>query len=68
MFVLGLLTLLIQLVRAHRLPAWSPVAVLFAFLMIPVSLDLIPLAAILLFAGLWPLPGRRTRLSALARG
>jgi hypothetical protein len=71
LFVLGLLTLLVQLVRAHRAPAWSPVAVLFAFLMITVSLDLIPLAAILLFVGLLPLSGR-TRLGGsgprLARG
>jgi hypothetical protein len=54
-FQLGLLTLLVQLVRARRLPAWSPVAVLFGFLMIAVNLDLIPLAAILLLGGLLPL-------------
>ncbi|GAA2364288.1 hypothetical protein [Dactylosporangium salmoneum] len=56
-FELGLLTLLILLVRGHRLPAWSPVAVLFAFLLIIVNLDLIPLAGILLFVGLLPLAG-----------
>ncbi|MER7274370.1 hypothetical protein ABT369_07945 [Dactylosporangium sp. NPDC000244] len=65
-FVLGLVTLLFQLVRAHRLPAWSPVAVLFAFLLIPVSLDLIPAAAVLLAAGLLPLAGGRARLSPAA--
>ncbi|WP_432972330.1 hypothetical protein [Dactylosporangium sp. CA-233914] len=71
-FQLGLLTLLVQLVRAHRLPAWSPVAVLFAFLMIAVTLDLIPVAAALLLAGLLPLRGRGAGLSGsgprLARG
>ncbi|MFG2041229.1 hypothetical protein [Dactylosporangium sp. NPDC048998] len=59
LFQLGMLVLLVQLARARRLPAWSPVAVLFAFLMIAVNLDLIPLAAILLFAGLLPLAGGR---------
>ncbi|MFD0576625.1 hypothetical protein [Dactylosporangium darangshiense] len=58
-FQLGMLTLLVQLVRARRLPAWSPVAVLFGFLMIAVNLDLIPLAAATLFAGLVPLAGLR---------
>ncbi|MFI5910284.1 hypothetical protein [Dactylosporangium sp. NPDC051541] len=62
-FMLGLLTLLVQLVRAQKLPAWSPVAVLFAFLMIAVSLDTIPVAAILLFVGLLPLSGGRAPLS-----
>jgi hypothetical protein len=70
-FMLGLLTLLVQLVRAGRAPAWSPVAVLLAFLLIPVNLNLIPVAAVLLFAGLLPLSGRG-RLSGsgprLARG
>ncbi|MEV6931169.1 hypothetical protein AB0M46_42690 [Dactylosporangium sp. NPDC051485] len=56
-FQLGLLALLVQLVRGRRLPAWSPVAVLFAFLLIIVSLDLIPLGGILLFVGLLPLAG-----------
>ncbi|WP_426503919.1 hypothetical protein ACPPVO_40720 [Dactylosporangium sp. McL0621] len=55
--VLGLVTLLVQLVRAGRAPAWSPIAALFAFLMIPVNLDLIPVAAALLFVGLLPLAG-----------
>ncbi|MFB9410771.1 hypothetical protein [Dactylosporangium matsuzakiense] len=71
-FMLGLLTLLIQLVRAARLPAWSPAAVLFAFLMIAVSLDTIPVAAVLLFVGLLPLSSDRAPLSGsgprLARG
>lgn len=66
LFQLGLLTLQIMLVRARRLPAWSPVAVLFAFLMIAVNLDLIPLAAVLLFAALLPL-ARTARRSAPAQ-
>jgi hypothetical protein len=60
MFQIGLLTLLVQLVRAGRLPAWSPVAVLFGFLLIAVNLDLIPVAAAILFAGLLPLAGLRS--------
>ncbi|WP_432825096.1 hypothetical protein [Dactylosporangium sp. CA-092794] len=63
-FQLGTLVLLGQLVRARRLPAWSPVAVLFAFLMIAVNLDLLPLAAILLGAGLLPLAGLRMSRAA----
>jgi hypothetical protein len=55
LFQLGVLILLVQLVRAHRLPAWSPLAVLFGFVAIAVNLDLIPLAAIMLFFGLLPL-------------
>ncbi|WP_433044566.1 hypothetical protein [Dactylosporangium sp. CS-033363] len=59
--VIGLVTLLTQLVRAGRNPAWSPIAALFAFLMIPVNLDLIPVAAVLLFVALLPLAGMRRR-------
>jgi hypothetical protein len=58
-FQLGLLTLLIQLARARRLPVWSPVVVLFGFLLIPISLDLLPLAAVVVFGGLLPLSGLR---------
>ncbi|MFZ3598677.1 hypothetical protein [Streptomyces sp. BH104] len=62
-FQLGLLTLLIMLAsaRPRRLPAWSPAMVFVAFALIAVDLDLIPLAAIGLMAGLAPLalPGAR---------
>ncbi|MGI5242595.1 hypothetical protein [Dactylosporangium sp. CA-139066] len=60
LFEVGLLVLLVQLVRAHRLPAWSPVVVLLGFLLIPINLDLIPLAAATVFAGLLPLAGPRS--------
>jgi hypothetical protein len=56
LFQLGMLTLLVLLVLARRLPAWSPVLVVAAFAAIGVNLDLIPLAAVLLLAGLLPLP------------
>ncbi|MET7643297.1 hypothetical protein ABZS83_06540 [Streptomyces sp. NPDC005426] len=61
-FQLGLLTLLIMLVavRPRQLPVWSPVLVAVAFVLISVSLDLIPLAALVLLAGLTPLSLNRT--------
>lgn len=55
LFQLGMLTLLVLLVLARLIPAWSPVLVVAAFAAIGVNLDLIPLAAALLFAGLMPL-------------
>ncbi|WP_181793674.1 hypothetical protein [Streptomyces sp. WELS2] len=56
-FQLGLLTLLIMLVttRPRQLPARSPALVFLFFLLITVNLDLIPLAALALLAGLIPL-------------
>ncbi|MFF2013884.1 hypothetical protein ACFVWY_33135 [Streptomyces sp. NPDC058195] len=56
-FQLGMLTLLIMMaaVRPRRLPVWSPVLVFVFFVLIAVSLDLIPLAALVLMAGLAPL-------------
>jgi hypothetical protein len=61
-FQLGMLTLLIMMaaVRPRRLPVWSPALVLVSFILITVSLDLIPLAAVVLMAGLTPLARSRT--------
>jgi hypothetical protein len=57
LFQLGALTLLVLLVlaRPRRLPPWAPVAVLAGFLAIGANLDLLPLGAILIGAGLAPL-------------
>lgn len=66
LFQLGLLTLLVLHVVAGRLPWWSPVAVLLGFVAIPVSLDLLPLAAVLVGAGLAPLWVRPAGHSATA--
>nr|WSW67636.1 hypothetical protein OG461_16250 [Streptomyces sp. NBC_00995] len=61
-FQAGILTLLVMLVtsRPRQLPPWSPVLVLGAFLLIAVNLDLIPVAALALMAGLAPLVRTRT--------
>jgi hypothetical protein len=57
LFQLGALTLLIMMTaaRPRRLPAWSPVLVLVGFLLFAVNLDLIPIGALLILAGLAPL-------------
>jgi hypothetical protein len=61
LFQLGVLTLLIMLVtaRPRRLPAWSPLLVFAGFLLIGVNLDLLPISALLILAGLAPLAGIR---------
>lgn len=61
-FQIGILTLLVMLVasRPRQLPAWSPVLVFAAFLLIAVNLDLIPVAALALMAGLAPLVRTRS--------
>ncbi|THA73265.1 hypothetical protein E6R60_25290 [Streptomyces sp. A0642] len=58
-FQLGILTLLVMLVTARRLPVRSPALVLVAFLLIAVNLDLLPVAALALMAGLAPLARSR---------
>ncbi|MFF5227456.1 hypothetical protein [Dactylosporangium sp. NPDC000521] len=55
LFQLGMLTLLVLLTLARHVPWWSPAVVVAAFAAIGASLDLIPLAAVLLFVGLLPL-------------
>lgn len=53
----GALTLLTQLVlaRPRRLPVWSPVLMFAGFLAVGADLDLLPLGALLVGAGLAPL-------------
>ncbi|MFD6274811.1 hypothetical protein ACFWFI_04415 [Streptomyces sp. NPDC060209] len=55
-FQLGWLTLLVMLVAAkpRLLPAWSPLLVLGGFLLFSANLDLLPIGALLLMAGLTP--------------
>jgi hypothetical protein len=67
-FILGLLTLLIQLavVRPRRLPWWSPVLVAIGFACSTVNLDLLPAAGALMLLGLLPV-GRRAGSRAAAR-
>jgi hypothetical protein len=66
LFQVGMLVLLVLLVLARRAPWWSPALIVAAFAAIGVNLDLIPLAAVLLLAGLLPL-GRPTVVTPLAR-
>lgn len=63
LFQLGLLTLLIMMVaaRPRRLAAWSPPLVFVGFLLIAANLDLLPVGALLVLAGLAPLAGIRCR-------
>ncbi|ADI11327.1 hypothetical protein SBI_08209 [Streptomyces bingchenggensis BCW-1] len=55
-FQLGWLTLLVMLVAAkpRLLPVWSPLLVLVGFLLFAANLDLLPIGALLLMAGLTP--------------
>jgi hypothetical protein len=55
LFQAGLLVLLVRLVPARRLPAWSPVVVLLGFAAIGLNLDLLPLGAVLVLVALLPL-------------
>jgi hypothetical protein len=54
LFVVGMVALLSLQVVARRVPFWSPVAFLAGYLAISVDLDLLPLAALVLFAGSIP--------------
>lgn len=56
-FELGLLTLLVRLVVRRLAPWWSPVLVLLGFVPIAVNLDLLPLGALVILAGLVPVAG-----------
>jgi hypothetical protein len=60
LFQLGLLTLLIRTVVRRLVPVWSPVLALLGFVAIAVNLDLLPLGAVLILAGLSPLAVRRS--------
>ncbi|MFB8115911.1 hypothetical protein ACFC51_08475 [Streptomyces sp. NPDC055962] len=63
-FQLGWLTLLVMLVTAtpRLLPVWSPLFVLAGFVLFAADLDLLPVGAVLLMAGLAPV----TRASGAA--
>jgi len=63
LFQLGTLTLLGQLVAARRLPIWSPLVMLFGFVLIAVNLDLLPFASVVILGGLSPL-ARKERASS----
>lgn len=56
LFQLGVLTLLIVLAtaRPRRLPVWSPPLVLIGFVLFAVNLDLMPIGALLILAGMAP--------------
>lgn len=66
LFQLGMLAVLVRFVVAHRLPIWSPVLVLLGFGSIAVSLDLLPVSAVLVGAGLAPLAVTRRPAAAPA--
>ncbi|MFG2058613.1 hypothetical protein ACGFI9_31770 [Micromonospora sp. NPDC048930] len=55
LFELGLLVLLVRTAALRLLPAWGPVLVLVGFLAIAVNLNLLPVGAALVLAGLLPL-------------
>ncbi|MCW3817795.1 hypothetical protein ONA91_25420 [Micromonospora sp. DR5-3] len=59
LFELGLLTLLVRAAVARLLPPWGPLLVLVGFGAIAVNLDLLPVGAGLVFAGLLPLKSHR---------
>ncbi|MEU3452838.1 hypothetical protein ABZ671_04440 [Micromonospora sp. NPDC006766] len=61
LFELGLLTLLFRAAFVRLLPIWGPVLVLVGFASIAVQLDLLPIGAALVLAGLLPLGGSRPR-------
>jgi hypothetical protein len=55
LFEVGTLTVLVQLVRAGKLTAWSPVLVFLGFVALAVNLNLLPIASVLVGVGLAPL-------------
>ena len=70
LFQIGVLTLLVMLavLPPRLLPAWSPILVFLGFIPIAVNLDLLPLGALLILAGLFPLTGARSGHSAVPVG
>ncbi|MDW3846150.1 hypothetical protein NMK34_05970 [Micromonospora sp. BRA006-A] len=55
LFEVGLLVLLYRAAAARLLPVWAPALVLAGFLAIAVNLNLLPVGAALVLAGLLPL-------------
>jgi len=62
-FEIGLLTLLVRLVIARRLPLWSPIVVFLGFASIAVNLDLLPIGSAMVLAALLPLALSREPLA-----
>ena len=54
LFPIGLTVLLLLFAIAHRRAYWSPILALLAFLTITADLDLLPIAALLLFGAVLP--------------
>ncbi|MFC4017109.1 hypothetical protein ACFOW4_04015 [Micromonospora sp. GCM10011542] len=54
LFFLGLLTLTVMLAVARRSPWWSPVLMITGIVLPVATLDLMPLAGLLMLAALWP--------------
>ncbi|MEV6773808.1 hypothetical protein AB0N05_34750 [Nocardia sp. NPDC051030] len=61
LFFLGLVVLTALLVRARRLPWWSPVVALASVLLPAVNLGLLPIAGVGLLAAICPASDSRTR-------
>ncbi|WFE38615.1 hypothetical protein [Micromonospora sp. WMMD998] len=61
LFGLGLLVLLCRAAATRLLPVWAPVLVLVGFVAIAVDLDLLPVGAALILAGVLPLRVRGVR-------
>jgi hypothetical protein len=64
-FFVGIVVLAVLAARAGRLPWWSPVVLLVGVLLPPISLDLMPPAALLMVLAMLPLT-RRSRQPAAA--
>jgi hypothetical protein len=67
LYQVGSLVVLIRLVVARRLPWWTPVLVAIGFGSIAVSLDLLPIASVLVGAGLAPIAFSRDRSAVVVR-
>ncbi|MFI1856081.1 hypothetical protein [Streptomyces sp. NPDC020480] len=61
LFFLGLVVVFCQLAVARAVPAWQAALVVTGALVLPAGLDLLPVAGVLLFAGLAPFARRVAR-------
>lgn len=68
LFQAGVLALLTVLAVRRSVPVWSPVLVLAGFVLFMVNLDLLPLGALLLLAGLSPLATGRSEATPAYTG
>lgn len=67
LFFLGLIVLSVLLVRAGRLPWWSPVVLAFSTVLPMLTLDLIPLAGLGILASVLPLRSPADECDAMLR-